>query len=119
MQTTIIIVAIIIFFIAFTLKQNKFLSPARVTEKVAGGALIVDVRTPAEFVDGHVLAAKNYPLQSLSSQLSKLPKDNDIIVYCLSGNRSSQAIMMLKQAGFTRVFNAGGYERVKGIIKEQ
>jgi len=117
MQTTIIIIAVIVFIIIIALKQKKFITPAQITEKIAGGALVVDVRTPAEYAEGHVKIAKNYPLQSLSSQLGKLPKDKDIIVYCLSGNRSSQAILLLKQAGFTKVFNAGGYERVKGIVK--
>jgi phage shock protein E len=117
MQTTILIVAIAIFLLSLVLKQKRFLTPSAITQKISQGALIIDVRTPAEYADGHIKVAKNVPLQTIADQCSTLPKDKDIIVYCLSGNRSNQAIAMLKQAGVTRVFNGGGYERMKGIVR--
>ena len=117
MQTTILIVAIVIFLFSLVLKQKRFLTPGAITRKIAQGALIIDVRTPAEYAEGHIAVAKNVPLQTIADKCTSLPKDKDIIVYCLSGNRSAQAMAILKQAGITRVFNGGGYERIKGIVR--
>jgi len=58
---------------------------------LADGATVVDVRTPAEFKDGHIKGAINLPLQTLSSNLNKLKKDQVIITCCRSGSRSGMA----------------------------
>jgi phage shock protein E len=74
------------------------------------GALLLDVRTPAEFAAGHVDGALNVPVQELETALASLPatKDQAIVVYCRSGARSARASGLLKQAGFTRVHDLGG-----------
>jgi phage shock protein E len=74
------------------------------------GALLLDVRTPDEFGAGHLEGAINVPVQVLSEKLTSLPakKDQDIVVYCRSGARSSRASSMLKEAGFTKVHDLGG-----------
>jgi phage shock protein E len=77
---------------------------------VENGALLVDVRTPAEFSSGHIDGAINLPLDRLSGSQKKLGKDKDkpIIVYCRSGARSSRAKSILEGAGYTAVHNLGG-----------
>jgi phage shock protein E len=77
-------------------------------EKVSSGALFVDVRTPGEFEDQHLPGAVNYPLSDLSSYFKDVDKNQPIVVYCRSGNRSGQAKRILNSQGFTRVHNAGG-----------
>jgi len=72
------------------------------------GALIVDVRTPQEFADGHLDNAKNYPLSELDKHFSNIDKDTQIVLYCRSGNRSGQAYQYLTVQGFTNLHNAGG-----------
>lgn len=74
------------------------------------GAFILDVRTPAEWVDGHVPGATLIPLDELASRLSELPQDEDIVVICRSGNRSATGRDILLNAGFPMVTSvAGGF----------
>ena len=75
---------------------------------VQQGAMIIDVRTPAEFKGGHVKGAVNIPLQSLQANFSKIPKNKTIITCCASGMRSGSAKSLLKAAGYT-VHNGGGW----------
>jgi phage shock protein E len=78
-------------------------------EKIRAGARIIDVRTPAEYRDDAYPGAVNIPLPMLPLRLGELePKDKPVVLYCESGARSSQAVRLLKQAGFTDVINAGG-----------
>jgi phage shock protein E len=82
-----------------------------VKDKIAAGARIVDVRTPAEFKDGAYKGAVNIPISSLLARMKELdPKDAPIVLYCASGARSGQGARLLKQAGFTDVTNAGGLD---------
>ncbi|NVD08590.1 rhodanese-like domain-containing protein [Vibrio sp. JPW-9-11-11] len=72
------------------------------------GALVVDVRTPQEFQAGHLDNAVNYPLAELHQHFDQIAKDQTVVVYCRSGNRSGQAMQYLKAQGFNQVHNAGG-----------
>jgi rhodanese-related sulfurtransferase len=69
--------------------------------RVAAGAILLDVRTPGEFAEGHVQGAKNIPVQELANRLGELPKGADVVVYCRSGARSAMASQMLKGRGHT------------------
>ena len=73
------------------------------------GAIIVDVRTPGEYAGGHIKGSKNIPLQSLSQNLNKLPKDKVIITCCASGMRSGSAKSILQSNGYKEVYNGGGW----------
>jgi len=67
---------------------------------VAKGGQLVDVRTTKEYSVSHIEKAVNLPLQDIQSR--KFPaasKDKPIYLYCRTGNRSSQAIKLLKSAG--------------------
>ncbi|MEY4524878.1 MAG: hypothetical protein RIR57_248 [Bacteroidota bacterium] len=82
-------------------------------ELMASGALVVDVRTPAEYKDGHVKGAINLPLQTLGNNLNKLKKDQVIITCCRSGSRSGMAKRMLKANGFEQVHNGGPWTNLR------
>jgi phage shock protein E len=85
-----------------------------VKEKIKGGAMVIDVRTPSEYASGHYKGAKNIPLQDLPSRLNELGnKSGAIVVYCASGMRSAQAEKILSKAGFTDVTNAGGLSNLQ------
>lgn len=79
------------------------------------GAFLLDVRTPAEFSEGHIDGATNIPVQELEARLASIPakKDQDVVVYCRSGARSAKAAGMLKAAGFTKVHDLGGMSNWK------
>lgn len=74
--------------------------------------LLLDVRTQAEFTGelGHLGGALLIPVQEIESRYSELEpyKDQEIIVYCRSGNRSGRAATFLQQQGFRAVNMKGG-----------
>lgn len=75
-----------------------------------GGALVVDVRTPAEFASGHHPRAVNIPVDQVESRVNEFgDKSKPVVVYCASGSRSSYAKRTLESLGYTSVTNAGGY----------
>ncbi|SMG40013.1 Rhodanese-related sulfurtransferase [Marivirga sericea] len=77
---------------------------------VEEGAVIVDVRTKGEFQQGHIKNALNIPVDSISSNLSKLKnKDKTIITCCASGMRSGTAKGILKSKGYENVYNGGAW----------
>ena len=76
------------------------------------GTTIVDVRTPAEYADGHLPGAMNIDLQGADflQQVSALDPTAPYAVYCRSGNRSAVAVDQMTQLGFTSAYDlAGGY----------
>lgn len=78
-------------------------------ELIANGAKIVDVRTPQEYKSGNIKGSINLPLQTLSSNLGRLNKEEIIITCCASGMRSASAKSILKANGFTQVYNGGSW----------
>lgn len=78
----------------------------------SGKASIVDVRTPAEFMEGHARGSINIPLQQIPSRLQEFRKMENIVLCCASGNRSGQAAAFLSQHGIGCV-NAGSWLEVK------
>ena len=70
-------------------------------------ALIVDVREPAEYQAGHILGAKNTPLERLGETELKR-KDKPVIVYCESGERAPKAAAILRKRGYDRVLSLQG-----------
>lgn len=77
-----------------------------VEEELLKGAVVVDVRSEAEFAGGHVAGAVNIPVDQLGARLGELPADKTILVYCRSGARSAAAARTLKAAG-RKVVDAG------------
>jgi len=73
-------------------------------------ALVLDVREPAEFENGHVIGARNVPLSQLEGRVGELQKHKakPVIVICASGNRSRSALGSLRRLGFEQVFELAG-----------
>ena len=82
------------------------------------GAVLLDVRTPAEYRSGHIPGSKNIPLQAIDKVASVAEnKDTALYVYCQSGARSRQAVGLLKQMGYTNVNNIGGIAAYAGKVE--
>ena len=80
-----------------------------VREKIKAGALVVDVRTTAEFEAGAYQGAINIPLDEVEKRLADFgDRKHAIVVYCRSGHRAGQAKAILEKNGFSNVTNAGG-----------
>ena len=90
---------------------------AAVSQALAAGARIVDVRTPAEYAAGHVPNAVNVPLGQLQSSLKKVGKKRKpVVVYCRSGSRSASAVSILRSRGFAQVLDMktqGNWQRLQ------
>ncbi len=72
-----------------------------------GGVTTIDVRTPSEFLLGHISGAMNIDVEGLgfNSEIAKLDKNATYAVYCRSGRRSAIAVKEMKDAGFKNLFN--------------
>jgi len=91
--------------------SSGVISPAAYNaEFVVGGRehFLLDVRTPGEYSAGHIPNSVNISVETLAGQLNQVPTDQPVIVYCRSGNRSAQAASILRQAGYTQVYDLGG-----------
>jgi phage shock protein E len=82
-------------------------------ELVKQGAVILDVRSPGEYKQGHIKGSINAPLNDLSRHISKLKKEAVVITCCASGMRSASAKSVLKSNGFTDVYNGGGWSSLQ------
>ena len=86
--------------------------------KNTAGAVLLDVRTPDEYSEGHIPESKNVPLQALDKVRSVVEnKDPELFVYCYSGARSRQAAAALGQMGYTKVNNIGGISSYRGKVE--
>lgn len=85
-------------------------------ELVTRGAVIVDVRSVAEYKAGHIPGSKNYPLDNIRSKVAELKKMNKpVITVCRSGARSGMAKDILHSAGI-EVYNGGPWTSLKSRI---
>jgi phage shock protein E len=75
-----------------------------------GKALLVDVRTPAEYASGHLEGSLNvdWTGSNYEAEFDKLPKDQPLLLYCRSGGRSGQALEYLKTKGYQVQHLIGG-----------
>ncbi len=80
------------------------------------GAVIIDVRSPAEFQGGHIKGSKNIPLNTIGNQIDAIKKLNKpVIACCASGMRSAQATSILKSNGIEAT-NGGGWSSLSNKL---
>jgi rhodanese-related sulfurtransferase len=86
------------------------------THQKTPGAVLLDVRTPWEFATGHLEGALNVDFENptFTSEVQKLDKTKPYFLYCRSGNRSGQAIAIMKKEGFKNITELEG-----GIVSNQ
>ena len=80
-------------------------------------AILIDVRTPAEYRDGHIPGVANIPLDELEKRVSEVPKDKKVVLICRTGNRSAEGTKLLRKKGLANVYNStGGMTTWKGPV---
>ncbi|PCJ66912.1 MAG: sulfurtransferase [Bacteroidetes bacterium] len=85
-------------------------------EKMREGAIIVDVRSPAEFAGGHVKGSKNIPLDTIERKIETIKKWNKpVITCCASGMRSGSAAGILKRNG-VEAYNGGSWQKANRLV---
>ena len=82
-------------------------------------AFLVDVRTPQEVAEGTVDGSVNIPLNELEQRLAEFEGKGQIVVFCRSGSRSSQAKSILEKHGYTNITNGGTWEQVQAKLKTE
>ena len=82
-------------------------------------AFLVDVRTPQEFAEGSAEGAINIPLDQVEQRLAEFEGKGQIVVFCRSGSRSSQAKSILEKHGYTNITNGGSWEQVQAKLKAE
>lgn len=87
-----------------------------IEEYAKKSAIIIDVRSHAEYANGHVMGSKNIPLQTLTHEIEKIKSWNKpIIACCQSGMRSAQATTILKKHGIDCI-NGGGWSSLNNKL---
>lgn len=84
------------------------ISVSEAAERFAAGAYLLDVREQSEWNEGHINGAVLIPLGQLSTRLSEIPADRDVLIICRSGNRSAQARDELRAAGYPNTTSING-----------
>ena len=86
--------------------------------KNTAGAVLLDVRSPQEYREGHIPGSQNVPLQQLD-KVEEVTENKDTVlyVYCRSGARSRQAVSLLNHMGYTNVHNIGGIAAYSGKVE--
>jgi phage shock protein E len=98
------------------LLNKKSISLEISCEKIIGGALIIDTRSPKEYERDHLKNAINIPHTEIEERLHEIGDDKKrpIILYCLTGHRSQYGQKILEKHGYENVFNSGAYRKLKG-----
>ena len=106
-----LLLALLLSLVACAIAAPKSIDADEGREKVAHGAVLVDVRTADEFRAGHVPGARNIPHSEVEQRLAEFGSDRkrEIVLYCGSGRRAGLAQEILRAHGYTNVFNAGAY----------
>ena len=89
-------------------------------EKLQAGALLVDVRTPAEFAAQKLSGAVNIPVDSVKTGITNHVSDKSkvVLLHCRTGRRSAIAEKQLRSQGYTNVFNIGSFEQAARVVGE-
>ncbi|GAA5185500.1 hypothetical protein GCM10025771_41480 [Niveibacterium umoris] len=87
---------------------------------LAVSPVVIDVRTPEEFATGHVEGALNLPHDQVATKITALvpSKDAPVVLYCRSGRRADIALKTMREMGYTKVENYGGFEDAKARLSK-
>jgi rhodanese-related sulfurtransferase len=90
----------------------------KIKEALRNGAVVIDVRTPREFDEGHIPQSLNIPVDRISASAQRIKGMNKPVIFCcVSGMRSSNAVSAMKQNGLKEVYNGGSWQSVLRLIK--
>ncbi len=103
-----LLVAVYLFF-----RRSGQVAPRSVPDYLRNGAVILDVRSRAEFNAGHLPKAINLPLNEIESLVQRSVPDKSVVLllHCQSGMRSGLAVKRLKRLGYSNAYNLGSYSR--------
>ena len=108
--TAALAIAVLVYELSRMRNAGQAVGPQDAVRLLNQGALLLDVRSKAEFDSGHVIDARHVPQDEIASSAESLKKYREkvVIACCESGMRSSAAARVLKAQGFTQVVNLRG-----------
>jgi adenylyltransferase/sulfurtransferase len=97
-------------FLSQLLGGGAGLSPAQVKERLQGDSQVqlIDVRSPQDYKEGYIKGSRLIPLPELPTRLREIKADRPVLLFCRSGMRSSNALSLLKNNGYTQVEQISG-----------
>ena len=118
MDWIIIAVAVLLVIAYMFLRRKGQISEDAAVMHLKEGAVVIDVRSPAEFSTGHLKDAINMPLPQIERLIVNRVKDREkvLLLHCQSGMRSGVAKRKLDALGYTRAYNLGSYARALHIV---
>lgn len=111
----VVLAVVVLYLLAKRLGQ---ISPSAARAHLQQGALVVDVRSNAEFQSGHLPNAIHIPLDEIETLTPRRVKDKEqiLLLHCASGMRSQVAKRKLTALGYHHAFNLGSYSRAERIV---
>ena len=118
MNSTTALVILLVIALLYALKRKRQVSSTDALALIQKGALVIDVRSAAEFKSGHLPKALNLPLEEIEELLPRIVKDKNqvLLLHCQSGMRSGVAKTRLKGLGYPNAFNLGSFSRAAQIV---
>lgn len=91
----------------------------KIKEALHNGAIVVDVRTPNEFDQGHVPKSLNIPIDRIPINAQRIKDMNKPVIFCCASRaRSGAAVSKMKQFGVKEVYNGGSWISVLKLLKK-
>lgn len=118
MNWTTALIVLAFFVLLYLLKRVGQISAQDAQRHLQNGAIVIDVRSPAEFNSSHLPSAINLPLDDIEVQLPRrfANKNLCLLLHCQSGMRSGVAKKKLQALGYRNSFNLGSYQRAASIV---
>jgi rhodanese-related sulfurtransferase len=90
--------------------EYGLVTPQQAALLAGDGLAVIDVRTPEEFAEGHIEGATmiDFYSSTFSDDIAALDPSAEYLVYCRSGNRSGQAVSLMRSLGITQVYDLDG-----------
>ncbi len=112
-------VGIALLLVLVVMKRRGRIAAPKAEELLRNGAMLVDVRSVAEFRGGHLAGAVNVPLDELDERFPKLVADKGrvILLHCQSGMRSGMAQRKLRALGYAEAWNLGSYGQAAAVVE--
>lgn len=108
-------VALLAVYIAYRTYRFAMLDKG-LDEKIAKGAIILDVRTPEEYKTGHIEGSINISLGTIRERYAELDTSKTYITTCSHGLRSVKVESLLKERGFKHVYNGGAWVDLEKVV---